>query len=106
MVISNPAGYLLSGLSASASSGQFMDARACFNGYMALRSIGASANVTMQASWDSTGWNDMATYTAQTGATATAQIAGYYPYVRGVLNFAYSGAAGTGQPMLFYHPWA
>lgn len=105
MVISNHAAYLLSGLSASGSTGQFLDTRAALNvAYLTLQSVGASANVTLQASHDSTGWVDVATYTAQTGVTATAQIAGYYPYVRGIVNFAYSGAAGTGQPLMHYHP--
>lgn len=105
MVISNPAGYLLSGLSASGAAGQLMDTRAALGrGLLTIMSIGASANFTMQASWDSTGWLNVATYTAATAVTATAQISDYYPYVRGVVNFAYSGAAGTGQPIVHFHP--
>lgn len=105
MVISNPAGYLLSGLSASGAVGSIMDTRAALGrGLLTIMSIGASANVTFQESHDSTGWVSVATYTAASGVTATAQITDYYPYVRGIINFAYSGAAGTGQPLLHFHP--
>lgn len=104
-VISNPAGYLLSGLSASASSGNIMDTRAALGrGLLVYIGIGASANVTFQMSWDTTGWVDVALYTAQTGVIGTAQVSDYYPYVRGIINASYSGAAGTGQPMLHFSP--
>lgn len=103
-VITNPASALLSGSHVSGATGGVMDARACRNyGYLYHATQAHSAQVTLQASFDRTAWQTVATYTATT-TPGTAQLAGYFPYLRGVVNVCYSGGGNTAQPFLHYSP--
>lgn len=97
-LVNNPAGYLID-TQTSSGAGNVMDTRAAANyGFIQYQAT-ASAVIKVQASVDTTGWMDVATYTA-TPTTASAQLAGYYPYMRGVVNTAYS----NGTAWLYYAP--
>lgn len=102
-IISNPAGYLLSAQTTSGV-GNMLDTRLAAN-YALIQhaSTTPSAVIKLQASVDGNEWLDVATYTATT-TTGTAQIAGYYPYVRGIVNSAFGNAGNTGSASFFYAP--
>lgn len=98
-LLNNPAGFLISGQTGSGTGGVMADTRAAANYAYLTHMATASAVVKLQASHDGDNWMDIATYTA-THATATAQLAGYYPYVRATVNTAYS----NGTAWLYYAP--
>lgn len=103
MVLNNPAGYLLNSAAASGAGAAF-DTRNTHNyGYLWYATPAASAIVKVEASHDSSAWMTVGIYTA-TSTPATAQLAGYFPYVRGAVNACYSGGGNTGYARLFYAP--
>lgn len=97
--------YLLSGsANGSASAGAVIDARYARNfGYMQYVTPTQSAVFTLQAAVDSTGWMAIGTYSAS-NTTASAQMTGFYPYVRAQVNAIYSGGGNTGFPVVHYTP--
>jgi len=97
-IVSNPAEWLLSGQTVSGT-GNAIDTRAAANYAYVQYHATASAVVKLQASVEGNNWLDVATYTAS-HVTGTAQLAGYYPYMRAVMNTAYS----DGTAWLFYAP--
>ena len=100
----NPAGYLLSAVSAE-DTGAAMDCRACANyGYLYYQASGQSAIFNVEASHDGDSWMTVATYTATATQEGTAQYAAYYPYVRGNVAELYSGAGKTGVIWAYYAP--
>lgn len=102
-VRTQPAGYLLSGAGQpSGGTGSALDTRFARNyGYHQYAVPGASALISLQGSVDLTGWMTIAQVTATT-TTGTAQIAGYYPYVRAQINAIWSGSNLTGWPVDYY----
>lgn len=84
--------------SAATASGAYraMDCRMSLNyTYVQYATTNASAVVRAEASVDGvSGWLPIATYTAS-NSSGTAQQAGYFPYVRGVLVTAYNGATAN-----------
>lgn len=99
-ILNNPAGFLLSGVSASGG-GRAMDCRNTMNfGYLEYVTYAPSAVLKLQVSHDSTGWMDALTVTG-TPTTGTAQISAYYPYVRGVFSTGYSTTASA---VMYYQP--
>jgi len=98
-IISSPMGYLISGQTVSGTGGVIADSRAAANYAYITYMAGVSAVVKVQASHDAVGWMDVATYTA-VATTGTAQLAGYFPYVRATVNTAYS----NGTAYLYYAP--
>lgn len=101
-VLINPAGFLLSGQGTGVSAfGAVVDTRIHPNyAYMEYASYSPSAILILQASKDGTGWMNVQTVTA-TPATGTAQVAGYFPYVRGVYSTGWSVTASAN---LYYAP--
>lgn len=95
-ILSNPAGFLLSGQGTGVSAfGSPMDARATKNyGYLEYASYSPSAILILQASKDGTGWMNVQTVTA-TPSTGTAQVAGFYPYLRGAYSTGWSTTASA-----------
>lgn len=101
-VLNNPAGFLLSGQGTGVSAfGGVMDTRAMQNyGYLEYASYSPSAILILQASKDTTGWMNVLTVTA-TPTTGTAQVAGYFPYLRGAYSTGWSVTASAN---MFYAP--
>ena len=97
------AGYLLSGTGvASGVGGSALDVRFARNyAYLQYAVPGASALVTVQASVDGAGWMDVQMVTATT-TTGTAQLAGYFPFVRAITNAIYSAGGNTGYPVIYF----
>lgn len=103
-VLNQPAGYLISGQAASGANEVVADTRAAANyHFLQYVSTSPSAQIKIEASVDKTGWMLVAHYTATT-TTASAQLAGYYPYLRGVVNSAYGGGGATGSAYLYLAP--
>lgn len=93
-VHTNPAGYLFSATVAEGT-GAAVDCRHCADyGYLWYVTSAQSAIFNVEASFNTTAWNIVSTYTAVSAVTATAQIVGYYPYVRGNISKLYSGTGG------------
>ena len=103
MLYSQAAGYLLTTQTTSGT-GSAVDVRNAAN-YALIQHAAASpsAIVKIQASVDSTGWVDVATYTASP-TTAFVQQTGYYPYLRAVLNSAFGGGGSTGSASVYIAP--
>lgn len=108
-VMNNPAGYLVSGVSAQGTGSGF-NTRATLNfGYLFYQCSGAggaagSAVFQLEASHDSTIWLVDSVYTATATMTATAQVDKFFPYIRANVTKVYSGAGGTGQVWVHYSP--
>lgn len=101
-----PYGFLLSGITGANTASATMNCRASLNyAYWMYVSTSPSAAMSLQVSHDETGWMTIATVTA-TPTTGTAQISGYYPYVRGLLNSAFGGGGATATSYMFYAPGA
>lgn len=81
----------------AAGPGNALDTRAAANyGYLQHAVPGASAIWQLQASMNGeSDWLNIAVYTA-VAASGTAQIAGYWPYLRGRASAIYSGGGNTG----------
>ena len=74
-------------------------------GYLTYWAAGNSAIFNLEASHNSTGWMVHSTYTATGGSfTGTAQITGYFPYVRANAVGIYSAAGGSAQLYVNYQP--
>ena len=97
---------LLSGTAVSAQIPNPYDNQANSNfAYLYYSAAGASAIVDILASHNRTAWMPVLTVTAVTGGIGlTAQISAFYPYVAARTNLIYSGAAGTGQPFVYWSP--
>lgn len=98
-IVTNPAAFLISGQTGSGTGGVIADTRAAANYSYVTYMATASAVVKLQASHNGENWMDVATYTA-VATTGTAQLAGYFPYMRATVNTAYS----NGTAWLFYAP--
>lgn len=104
----DPNTFLVSGISAQVT-GAMIDTRAAKNyGYLVYTCSGTgaeSAIFSLQASHNVTGWMTVATYTATATQTGTAQIAGYFPYMRVNISKVYSGTGGAdnGKGTLWVH---
>jgi len=95
-------GYSISGLSA-AQTGSALDTRACYNyGYLFYKASAESGIFNLEGAHDLTAWMVIGTYTATATQTGTAQIAGYFPYVRANLTSVFSGASKTGIVWVHY----
>ena len=102
-VLSDPAKFLLSGqgTGVSAFSTAVIDARAARNyGYLEYASYSPSAVLILQGSKDGTGWMNVQTVTA-TPTTGTAQVAGFFPYLRGAYSTGWSTTASAN---MYYAP--
>lgn len=101
-VLTDRAAFLLSGQGTGVSAfGTPLDARASRNyGYLEYASYSPSAILILQGSKDGTGWMNIQTVTA-TPSTGTAQVAGYFPYVRGAYS---TGWAATASANMYYAP--
>jgi hypothetical protein len=101
-VLTDRAAFLLSGQGTGVSAfGAPVDTRAAKNyGYLEYASYSPSALLILQASKDGTGWMNVQTVTA-TPSTGTAQVAGFYPYVRGAYATGWSTTASAN---LYYAP--
>lgn len=101
-VLNNPAGFLLSGQGTGVSAfGAAVDTRAARNyGYLEYASYSPSALLILQASKDGVAWMNALIVTA-TPSTGTAQVAGFYPYVRGAYSTGWSVTASAN---LHYSP--
>lgn len=105
-MITNPAEYLVSAQQTGSGNGSAIDARAALPAaYLHCATYAASAAYTIQASFDSTAWMNVTAFTATT-TTATAQLTGYFPFLRAQVNSLWSGGGITGSGILFYHPLA
>lgn len=94
-VHTQPAGFLLSGFSAQGT-GSAWDCRHCPDyGYLWYQMSGQSGVFTLQASHDLTAWHDVLKLTATATQTGTAQIVGYYPYLRASAGPMYTGTGGA-----------
>lgn len=95
-ILTNPAGFLLSGQGTGVSAfGAAMDTRAAANyGFLLYASYSPSAILILQGSHDSTAWMNVLTVTA-TPNTGTAQVAGFFPYVRGAYSTGWSTTASA-----------
>lgn len=105
-VRNNPAGYLAQAQAAEGTGNRpALDCRATQNyGYLFYKASGHSAIFNIEASHDLTAWMVVATYTATATQTGTAQLAGYFPYMRANLVEVYSAAGGSGVLWAFYAP--
>lgn len=101
-VLSDPAKFLLSGIGTGVSAfGGTIDARAARNyGYLEYASYSPSAILILQGSKDGTGWMNVQTVTA-TPTTGTAQVAGFFPYLRGAYSTGWSTTASAN---MYYAP--
>lgn len=103
-VLSNRATFLLSGVAAN-SAGPAYDMRAALSvAYLFYVATANSAIFNLEASHDSTGWMVVSTYTATATQSGTAQINGYYPYVRANAVSIFSAAGGSAQLTVHYSP--
>lgn len=100
MLRTNPAAFLLSGAITSGG-GTLRDTRATTNyGYLEYATYSPSAVLGFEISRDGTAWLRERTVTG-TPTTATAQVVGYFPYVRGVYVTGWSTTASAN---MFYAP--
>lgn len=105
--------WLLTSASAANVSGTALDCRANAN-YAFLfyqgtsGNKGESATFNLQASPNGTLWTTVAKYTATATLSATAQIAGYLPYVRAAVVEVWTatgaGGTATGAVSVFFMP--
>lgn len=104
-VLNPPDPWLLSAQAANGT-GSARDTRHALNAaYLTYFASGNSAIFNLEASHNSTGWMVVATYTATGGNfTGTAQIDGYFPYVRANATSVYSAAGGSAQLWVNYQP--
>lgn len=73
-----------------------IDTRACKDyGYWQYQVSGQSAVLTLEASPDLTGWLEVMRRTATATETGTAQVVGYFPYMRSQIVKAYTGTGGA-----------
>ncbi len=105
-VRNNPAAYIASAQAAQGTGNKTpLDCRATMNyGYLWYQASGHSAIFNIEASHDLTAWMVVATYTATATQTGTAQLAGFYPYIRANVVEVYSAAGGSGVLWAFYAP--
>jgi hypothetical protein len=108
-VLTDRASALFSGQMAQSAS-LMIDARACqdyglwfVSAGKAGAGTGASAILTLQGAPEGTSWLPIKTVTAVPGDSITAQIAGYYPYLRCSAGPCYTatGAAGSATAVLY-----
>ena len=103
-VLINRATFLLSGKAANGVGSAFDMRGALPAAYLVYACAGNSAIFNLEASHDSTGWLTVATYTATATQTGSAQITGFFPYVRGNAVGIYSAAGGSAQLTMHYSP--
>ncbi len=73
-----------------------IDTRACKDyGYLWYQVSGQSAVFTVDASHNLTAWHEVLRRTATATETGTAQLQGYYPYMRAQIAKAYTGTGGA-----------
>lgn len=88
-------GYLFSATKAQITSSA-QDTRACKDyGFLWYQVSGQSAIFNLEASHDLTAWHIILQRTATATETGSAQIQGYYPFIRGQIAKAYTGTGGA-----------
>ena len=104
-VINNPANALVSAQQTGSGNGSALDLRAALGqGYVYVATYAASAIYTIQASYDGTAWLNVSANITGTTTTATAQVSGYFPFMRAQVNSLYSGGGNTGSGVLVWSP--
>lgn len=111
-ILTDRAAWLMTGITGQGT-GSALDTRACKDYgllYWALgkagSGTGASAVLTFQASFNSSGeWLNVYQLTATATQTGTAQLVGFFPFVRASAGplWTASGAAGTGTGVVNMH---
>ena len=104
MANSRPPGYLLSGVNAQGV-GYSMDCHDVLNeGLLSYRASGESAIFNFEESYNDSAWMVVATYTATATQSGTAQLQGFFPYVRANVTKVYTAtAAATATGYLWVH---
>ena len=91
MAYKKPPGYLFNKASAI-SVGQALDCREVLNhGLLTYKASAESAIFNLEMSHDDADWMVVSTYTATATQTGSAQVAGFFPYIRA--NITYVNAA-------------
>ena len=82
-------GYLWGGTASAAGTGDSFDCTATRSeGMLGWRASGHSAVFEIQASHNEDAWGTVEAYTATATQTGSAQLTGYYPYVRLVRTYS------------------
>lgn len=104
-VVIGAIGFLAEQVAAQGAGATVMDCRRTQNfGYLLYYASGHSAIFNLEVAHDGTGWLVASTYTATATETGTAQIAGFYPYLRVNVTKVYSAAGGSGNLWVHYTP--
>ena len=104
-IITRPDGILVSAQQTASGNGAPLDMRAALGiAYLYVATYAASAIYTIQGSHDSTAWMTVSANITGTTTTATAQVSGYFPYMRAQINSLYSGGGNTGSGSLVWSP--
>lgn len=97
--------YLASAVQANGAVSTAQDCRRTQDyGYLFYVASGQSALWQLQASHNTTAWLPVQTFTATATETGTAQLMGFYPYLRVNVLSAFSGGGATGTLWVFYQP--
>jgi len=105
MASNKPPGYLLDKISATGIGAVTLDCRETLNhGLLWYQCSAESAIFNLEASPNDSAWMVVATYTATATQTGSAQIAGYFPYVRA--NITYVNAATAAASSATATVWA
>lgn len=102
-LLNNPAGYLLTGVGTGVTAlGTAMDTRNAANyGFLQYATYSPSAILVLQGAPTPTGgWMNILIVTG-TPTTGSAQVQGYFPYIRGAVSTGYSTTASA---VMFYAP--
>lgn len=103
-VLNPPDPWLFSGKAANGT-GSGRDTRHALNAaYMTWFASGHSAYFNLEASHNSTAYFIITAAMVTATQTATAQITGYFPYVRANLISAFSAAGGSANLWVNYQP--
>ena len=102
-----PPGYMFSAQAAVGTSEVFNCTATQPQGRLWWQSSGESAVFNFQASHDGSVWGVVETYTATATQTGTANLTGYYPYVRAVVTWVTTRTAvttATGTLWVYWSP--
>ena len=105
MAVLNPPDPWLFSAQAANGTGSARNTRHALNAaYLTYIASANSAIWNLEASHNGSGWMVIATYTATATQTGTAQIQGYFPYVRANAVSVYSAAGGSAKLWVHYAP--
>jgi len=96
MATRKPPGYLLRLVSATGAGESFDCTAARSEGLLGWSCSAASAIFSVQVSHDDNTWGTIETYTASATQTGSAQLTGYYPYVRANVLYVNAATAVSG----------